>query len=119
MSGAGSTFVTPIMTKWAADYRTKAGQSLDYQSVGSGGGISQIKARKVDFAATDMPIAPNEVQKLGLAQFPLVIGGVVPVVNLEGIKPGELKFTGALLADIYLGKVKVWNDPAIQRLNKI
>lgn len=116
-TGAGSTFVSPIMAKWAADYRAKTGNIVNYQSIGSGGGITQIKARNVDFAATEMPLVPDELRKLGLAQFPLVIGGVVPVVNLEGIKPGQMRFTGTLLADIYLGKVKVWNDPAIQRLN--
>jgi phosphate transport system substrate-binding protein len=117
LTGAGSTFVYPILFKWAADYRTKTGQAVNYQSIGSGGGIAQIKASTVDFGASDMPLAPDELEKLGLAQFPLVIGGVVPVVNLEGIKPGEMRFTGPLLADIYLGKIKVWNDPAIQQIN--
>jgi phosphate transport system substrate-binding protein len=116
-AGAGSTFVTPILTKWAADYRVKTGNAVNYQSIGSGGGINQIKARSIDFAATDMPLAPDDLRKLGLAQFPLVIGGVVPVANLDGIKSGQLRFTGPLLADIYLGKIKVWNDPAIARLN--
>jgi len=115
--GAGSTFVTPILSKWAADYRVKAGQAVSYQSIGSGGGITQIKARNVDFAATEMPLTPDELRKNGLGQFPLVIGGVVPVVNLEGIGPGQLRFTGPVLAEIYLGKIKAWNDPAIQRLN--
>ena len=115
--GAGSTFVTPILSKWAADYRAKAGQAVSYQSIGSGGGITQIKARNVDFAATEMPLTPDELRKNGLGQFPLVIGGVVPVVNLEGIGPGQLRFTGPVLAEIYLGKIKAWNDPAIQRLN--
>jgi phosphate transport system substrate-binding protein len=117
LTGAGSTFVYPILFKWAADYRTKTGQAVNYQSIGSGGGITQIKASTVDFGASDMPLAPDELEKLGLAQFPLVIGGVVPVVNLEGIKPGEMRFTGPLLADIDLGKIKVWNDPAIQKIN--
>ena len=116
-TGAGSTFVSPILFKWAADYRTKTGEGVNYQSIGSGAGITQIKARAVEFGATDMPLTPDELEKLGLAQFPLVIGGVVPVVNLEGIKPGEMRFTGPLLADIYLGKVKIWNDRAIQALN--
>jgi phosphate transport system substrate-binding protein len=115
--GAGSTFVTPILTKWAADYRARTGKAVNYQSIGSGGGITQIKARSIDFAATDMPLAPDELRKLGLAQFPLVIGGVVPVINLDGIKSGQMRFSGPVLADIYLGKIKVWNDPAIQRLN--
>jgi phosphate transport system substrate-binding protein len=116
-TGAGSTFVSPIMAKWAADYRAKTGHVVKYQPIGSGGGITQIKARTVTFAASDMPLLPAELGKLGLAQFPLVIGGVVPVVNLQGIKPGEMRFTGPLLADIFLGKIKVWNDPAITRLN--
>lgn len=118
LGGAGSTFVSPILVKWAADYRAKTGQTVNYQSIGSSGGITQIKARTVDFGATDMPLPPAELEKLGLGQFPLVIGGVVPVVNLEGVKPGALRFSGPLLADIYLGKVKVWNDPAIQQLNR-
>jgi phosphate transport system substrate-binding protein len=116
-TGAGSTFVTPILLKWAAEYRAKTGQTVNYQSIGSGGGITQIKNQNVDFGATDRPPTSDELQKLGLGQFPLVIGGVVPVVNLEGIKPGEMHFTGPLLADIYLGKIKMWDDPAIQRLN--
>lgn len=116
-TGAGSTFVSPILLKWAADYRAKTGHVVNYQSIGSGGGITQIKARAVTFAATDMPLTPAELRKLGLAQFPLVIGGVVPVVNLEGITPGQLRFSGQLLADIFLGKIKVWNDPAIEKLN--
>jgi phosphate transport system substrate-binding protein len=116
-SGAGSTFVSPILFKWSADYRRTTGSRVNYQSIGSGSGIIQIKAQAVDFGASDMPLPPDELQKLGLAQFPLVIGGVVPVVNLEGIGPGEMRFTGPLLADIYLGKIKVWNDPAIHRLN--
>jgi phosphate transport system substrate-binding protein len=90
---------------------------VNYQSIGSGGGITRIKSRAVTFGATDMPLAPAELRKHGLAQFPLVIGGVVPVVNLDGINPGQLRFSGPLLADIFLGKVKVWNDPAIERLN--
>lgn len=116
-TGAGSTFVSPILLKWAADYRAKTGHVVNYQPIGSGGGITRIKSRAVTFAATDMPLAPAELRKHGLAQFPLVIGGVVPVVNLEGINPGQLRFSGPLLADIFLGKIKVWNDPAIERLN--
>jgi phosphate transport system substrate-binding protein len=116
-SGAGSTFVSPILAKWAGDYRAKTGHQINYQSIGSAGGISQIKNRVVDFGATDMALKPSELRELGLAQFPLVIGGVVPVVNVDGIKPGELRFTGALLADMFLGKVKRWDDPTIQKLN--
>jgi phosphate transport system substrate-binding protein len=116
-TGAGSTFVYPIIAKWAADYQAKTGNKVNYQSIGSGGGIAQIKSATVDFGASDMPMKPDELQKLGLGQFPLVIGGVVPVVNVEGIKPGDLRFSGPVLADIFLGKLKTWNDPVIQKLN--
>jgi phosphate transport system substrate-binding protein len=116
-TGAGSTFVFPILARWAADYADKTGNKVNYQSIGSGGGIAQIKASTVDFGASDMPLKSEDLQKLGLGQFPLVIGGIVPVVNLEGIQPGQLRFTGPLLADIFLGKVKTWHDPAIQKLN--
>lgn len=115
--GAGSTFVFPILSKWAADYQAKSGSRIDYQSVGSGGGIAQIKKGAVDFGASDMPMKPEELQKFGLGQFPLVIGGVVPVVNIDGIRPGEMHFSGPLLADIFLGKIKNWDDPAIRTLN--
>ena len=117
ITGAGSTFVFPILSKWSADYATQHGTRVNYQSIGSGGGIAQIKGATVDFGASDAPLKPAEIQKLGLGQFPLVIGGIVPVVNIEGIKPGDLKFTGSLLADIFLGKVKTWKDPAIAKLN--
>jgi len=117
ISGSGSTFVHPIMLKWAASYHAKTGVKVSYQAIGSGGGIQQIKAGTVDFGASDKPLPPEELLAAGLAQFPLVIGGVVPVVNLDGIKPGQLNFTGELLADIYLGKVANWNDPAIAALN--
>lgn len=116
-SGAGSTFVFPILSKWAADYEAKMHNHINYQSIGSSGGISEIKAAIVDFGASDAPLKPGELEKLGMGQFPLVIGGVVPVVNVEGVEPGQIRFTGPLLADIYLGKVKTWNDPAIQTLN--
>jgi phosphate transport system substrate-binding protein len=116
-TGAGSTFVYPIIAKWAADYQAKNDNKVNYQSIGSGGGIAQIKSATVDFGASDMPMKPDELQKLGLGQFPLVIGGVVPVFNLEGIRPGELRFSGPVLADIFLGKIKTWNDSAIQKLN--
>jgi phosphate transport system substrate-binding protein len=117
IAGAGSTFVFPILSKWADEYRARTGMKLDYQAVGSGRGIMQIKAAAVDFGASDAPLKPEDLRKSDLAQFPLVIGGIVPVVNIEGVKPGEIRFTGALLADIFLGKVKRWNDPEIVKLN--
>ena len=117
ITGAGSTFVYPILAKWSADYNVKSGNKVNYQSIGSGGGIAQIKAATVDFGASDMPVKPADLQKLGLGQFPLVIGGIVPVVNIDGIQPGQMRFTGPVLADIYLGKIKNWNDPAITKLN--
>lgn len=115
--GAGSTFVFPILSKWAASYYEQTGSRVNYQSIGSAGGIAQIKTGMVTFGATDKPLPPEELSKLGLMQFPLVVGGVVPVLNLD-LPPGaRLKFTGSLLADIYLGKVSQWNDPAIAALN--
>jgi phosphate transport system substrate-binding protein len=116
-TGAGSTFVFPILEKWAAEYEAKTGDKISYQSNGSGAGISQIKAASVDFGASDMPLRPEELEKRGLGQFPLVIGGVVPIVNIDGIGPGVMRFTGAVLADIFLGKIKNWDDPAIRALN--
>jgi len=115
--GAGSTFVSPVMAKWSAAYKAKTGNSISYQSVGSGIGIGLIKKSAVDFGASDMPLKPEELDKLGMAQFPLVIGGVVPVIHIEGIKPGEMRFTGRLLADIFLGNVRNWNHPSIQKIN--
>jgi phosphate transport system substrate-binding protein len=117
VTGAGSTFVYPVLSAWAADYQKQSGTSVNYQSIGSGGGIAQIKAGTVDFGATDQPLDPKELAASGLAQFPLVIGGVVPVVNIAGIKPGQVRLTGSVLADIYAGKIKSWNDPAIASLN--
>lgn len=117
ITGAGSTFVYPVLSAWSADYSKQTGQNVNYQSIGSGGGISQIKAGTVDFGASDQPLDPNELAAAGLTQFPIVIGGVVPVVNISGIQPGRLRLTGPLLADIYAGKVKVWNDPVIARIN--
>jgi phosphate transport system substrate-binding protein len=117
ITGAGSTFVSPILSKWSADYSAKTGDKLSYQSIGSVGGIVQIKAATVDFGASDAPLKPDELQTLGIAQFPLVIGGIVPVVNLKGVQPGEMRFTGPLLADIFLGKITSWGDPAIAKLN--
>jgi phosphate transport system substrate-binding protein len=116
-TGAGSTFVFPILERWAAEYGAKTGDKISYQSNGSGVGISQIKAASVDFGASDMPLRPEELEKRGLGQFPLVIGGVVPIVNIDGIGPGVMRFTGAVLADIFLGKIKNWDDPVIRALN--
>jgi phosphate transport system substrate-binding protein len=115
--GAGSTFVSPVMEKWSAAYKAKTGNSISYQSVGSGLGLDLIKKAAVDFGASDMPLTPAELDKLGMIQFPLVIGGVVPAVHVEGIKPGEMRFTGRLLADIFLGKIRNWNHPDIQAIN--
>ena len=115
--GAGSTFVSPVMAKWSAAYKAKTGNSVSYQSVGSGIGISLIKKVAVDFGTSDMPLKPEELDKLGMVQFPLVIGGVVPVVHVEGVKPGEMRFTGRLLADIFLGNIRNWSHPAIQKIN--
>lgn len=117
MTGAGSTFVYPVLSAWASDYQKQGGVGINYQSIGSGGGISQVKAGTVDFGATDQPLASDDLAKSNLAQFPIVIGGIVAVVNIPGIDPGKLKLTGPLLADIYAGKVKTWNDPVIAKLN--
>jgi len=117
ITGAGATFPYPIYAKWADAYKKATGSSMNYQSIGSGGGIKQITAKTVDFGASDMPMKPADLQKHGLVQFPAIMGGVVPVYKVPGLKPGELKFTGKLLADIYLGKVTKWNDPAIGQLN--
>ena len=117
ITGAGATFIYPLLSKWSDDYNKATGARINYQSIGSGGGIAQIKARTVDFGSSDKPLPPDELAAAGLAQFPSAIGGVVPVVNLAGVDPGEMKFTGPLLADIYLGKVTMWNDPAIAAIN--
>ena len=117
ITGAGATFPFPIYAKWADAYKQKTGTGMNYQSIGSGAGIKQIQAKTVDFGATDAPLKGDELQKSGLVQFPAIIGGVVPVVNLEGIKAGEMKLTGAVLADIYFGKIKKWNEKAIADLN--
>ncbi len=115
--GAGSTFVSPVMTKWIDAYKAKTGNDVSYQPVGSSIGVGLIKKAAVDFGASDMPLDPKELEKLGMMQFPIVIGGVVPVVNIEGVKPGQIHFTGQVLANIYLGKLRSWNDPAIQAIN--
>ncbi|HXN44557.1 MAG TPA: phosphate ABC transporter substrate-binding protein PstS, partial [Xanthobacteraceae bacterium] len=117
ISGAGATFPYPIYAKWADAYKKATGNDLNYQSIGSGGGIKQIKARTVTFGASDMPLKADELAKDGLAQFPTVMGGVVPVVNLEGIAPGQLVLDGPTLGQIFLGEVKTWDDPAIKKLN--
>ena len=117
ITGAGATFPAPLYAKWAADYNKATGVKINYQSVGSGAGINQIDAKTVDFGASDMPLTDEVLVKKGQMQFPTVIGGVIPVVNIKGINPGQMKLNGQLLADIYLGKISKWNDPAIKALN--
>ena len=116
-TGAGASFPAPLYAKWAADYHKATGVKINYQSVGSGAGLRQIEAKTVDFGASDAPLKDEDLAKKGLVQFPTVIGGVVPVVNIPGINPGQLKLSGKVLGDIYLGKVTQWNDPAIAALN--
>ena len=117
VTGAGASFPAPVYAKWASDYNKATGVKVNYQSIGSGGGIKQIDSKTVDFGASDMPLSDEELKSKGQLQFPTVMGGVVPVINIKGIEPGQLKFTGPLLADIFLGKVAKWNDPAIKTLN--
>ena len=117
ISGAGATFPYPVYAKWAEAYKKETGNGLNYQSIGSGGGIKQITARTVTFGASDMPLKPEELAKAELIQFPTVMGGIVPVVNLEGIKGGDLTIDGPTLAKIYLGEIKTWDDAAIKKLN--
>ena len=117
ITGAGATFPYPIYAKWAEAYKAKTGIGMNYQSIGSGAGIAQIKAKTVDFGASDMPLKPEDLAAAGLMQFPAIVGGVVPVMNLAGVKPGEIKLTGPVLADIFLGKIRSWNDKAIADLN--
>lgn len=117
ITGAGATFPYPIYAKWAEEYKKATGNGLNYQSIGSGGGIKQIKAKTVDFGASDMPLKSEDLEKEGLMQFPAIMGGVVPVVNLANVTPGQLKLTGEVLADIYLGKVTKWNAQEIAALN--
>jgi phosphate transport system substrate-binding protein len=115
--GAGSTFVFPIMSKWSDAYGKATGDRIVYQPIGSGAGILQIKGGTVDFGASDMPLKPAELAETGLLQFPVVFGGVVPIFNITGLRPGQMRFTGPLLADIYLGKIKRWDDPRLARVN--
>jgi phosphate transport system substrate-binding protein len=117
ITGAGATFPYPIYAKWAEEYKKVSGNGMNYQSIGSGGGIKQIKAKTVDFGASDMPLKAEDLETEGLMQFPAIMGGVVPVVNLDGVAPGQLKLTGPVLADIYLGKITKWNAPEISGLN--
>ncbi|WP_038215768.1 phosphate ABC transporter substrate-binding protein PstS [Xenophilus azovorans] len=116
-TGAGASFPAPLYAKWAADFNKATGVKINYQSVGSGAGLKQIEAKTVDFGASDAPLKDEDLSAKGLLQFPTVIGGVIPVVNIQGIKPGELKLSGQVLGDIYLGKITKWNDPAIKALN--
>jgi phosphate transport system substrate-binding protein len=117
ISGAGATFPYPIYAKWADAYKKLTGIGLNYQSIGSGGGIKQIKAKTVTFGASDMPLKPDDLKAAGLLQFPMIIGGVVPVVNIKGVGPGQLHLDGATVASIYLGEIAKWDDPRIKRLN--
>src|SRR6266481_6848827 len=118
ISGAGATFPYPIYAKWAEAYKAKTNVAMNYQSIGSGGGIKQIQAKTVDFGASDVPLTPDDLQKNGLTQFPMIMGGIVPVLNVKGVEPGKLKLTGPILANIFLGTVTKWNDKQIADLNK-
>ncbi|MBS0254505.1 MAG: phosphate ABC transporter substrate-binding protein PstS [Proteobacteria bacterium] len=117
MTGAGATFPAPVYSAWAQAYRAATGNELNYQAIGSGGGIRQIKAKTVDFGATDKPLQPGELNAAGLVQFPTVIGGVVPIVNIPGVASGQLRLSGAVLGEIFMGRIKRWDDPQIARLN--
>src|SRR3954452_12696345 len=117
VTGAGASFPAPVYAKWADAYNKSTGVRVNYQSVGSGAGIKQIQAKTVDFGASDAPLKDEELEKSGLIQFPTVIGGVVPVVHIQGVGPGQLRLNGQVLGDIYLGKITKWNDPAIKSLN--
>lgn len=116
-TGAGATFPAPVYTAWAQAYKGATGNELNYQAIGSGGGIRQIQAKTVDFGATDKPLKQQDLDKSGLTQFPTVVGGIVPIINLPGVNSGQLKLTGDIIANMYLGRVTRWNDPAITRLN--
>jgi phosphate transport system substrate-binding protein len=118
ISGAGATFPAPVYAKWAEAYKAQTHIQLNYQAIGSGGGIKQIEAKTVDFGASDKPLKPDVLASNGLMQFPTVVGGVVPIMNLPGIKPGQIRMTGSVLADIYLGVVRKWNDPELAALNR-
>ena len=117
VTGAGSSFAAPLYSKWAADFNKATGIQINYQSIGSSAGIKQVQAKTVAFGASDMPLADQDLQASGLVQFPTAMGGVIPVINIKGLKPGELRLDGQVLGDIYLGKIKRWNDPAIKALN--
>jgi phosphate transport system substrate-binding protein len=117
VTGAGASFPAPLYTRWAADYNKATGHRINYQSVGSSAGLKQIEAKTVDFGASDAPLADAALQEKGLVQFPMVIGGIVPIVNIRGVAPGQLKLDGKVLGDIYLGKITAWNAPAIAALN--
>ncbi|WP_410210879.1 phosphate ABC transporter substrate-binding protein PstS [Aquirhabdus sp.] len=117
VTGAGSSFAAPVFTKWADAYKAKSSVGLNYQSIGSGAGIKQISEKTVDFGASDKPLSPQDLEAKGLTQFPAIMGGVVPVLNIKGIAAGQIKLTGDVLANIYLGKIKQWNDPALVALN--
>ena len=117
ITGAGSTFVFPVLAKWAGTYKGISGNGINYQAIGSGGGIAQIKAKTVTFGATDKPLTSKELNASGLAQFPVVVGGIVPVVNLPGVGPGQLALDGPTLANIFMGRISRWDDPAIKKLN--
>jgi phosphate transport system substrate-binding protein len=118
ITGAGASFIFPVMTQWSADYNKATGSKVNYQSIGSGGGIAQIKGATVDFGSSDAPLSPEELSAAGLGQFPSAIGGVVPVINVPGIVAGSVRLTGPVLADIFLGKLTKWNDPAIVAINE-
>jgi phosphate transport system substrate-binding protein len=117
ITGAGSTFIYPVLSKWADSYKKDSGSGVNYQSIGSGAGIKQVEAKTVTFGATDMPLKVDQLEKDGLAQWPMIMGAIVPVVNVEGVKAGDLVFDGPTLAEIYLGKITKWDDPAIKKLN--
>ena len=118
ITGAGATFPFPVYSKWAEEYKKQTGTGLNYQSIGSGGGIRQITAKTVDFGATDAPMKGEDLQKNGMVQFPTVLGGVVPVVNIQGVQSGQLKLSGEVIADIFRGEIKKWNDPKIAGMNQ-
>jgi phosphate transport system substrate-binding protein len=117
ITGAGATFPYPIYAKWAEAYNKATGNTLNYQSIGSSGGIRQINNKTVSFGASDAPVKGEDLNKLGQVQFPAIIGGTVPVINLEGFKPGELRITGPVLAEVFMGDITKWNDPKLQALN--